>query len=233
MIDLVKLQEDWTFKLQSEPALENINIIQLRKLVIASQIDFKLLTLTARNGRSGCGAVIEMPTFNVPSQNAPGPMGSFELTVLVAEMPTINMAGATGTLQSAEEVAMRIMEIGHRFFIRDAAEFVASKNAMEPAEFEPGHVAYRVRFAFLHSPTPATRCSIPTISETNGLVSLACETSGADIYYTTDDTFPGPANPSATRYTAAFQVDSGTVVRVAAYKDGLTGSDIDRATINY
>lgn len=233
MIDLVKLQEDWTHKLLSEPALARINIMQLRKMVISSQVDFKLLTKAPRNGRLGCGAVVEMPTFSVPSQPAPGPQGAFELTVLVAEMPTLNTNATTGTLQSAEEVAMTILEIGHRFFVRDTAEFVAAKQAMEPAEFEAGHVAYRVRFAFLHAPTPAARVAVPEIAETAGLVTLTCSTAEADMFYTTDDTFPGSSNPTATRYAGPFQVDSGTVLRVAAYRDGFTGSDVDRATINY
>lgn len=233
MIDLVKLQEDWTHKLLSEPALNRINVVQLRKLVIESQIDFKLLTKTARNGRLGCGAVIEMPTFSVPSASAPGPQGAFDLTVLVAEMPLLNMSAASGTLQSAEEVAMRIVEIGHQFFMRDTAEFIAGKQALEPAEFEKGHIAYRVRFSFLHAPTPAARVAVPAIAEAAGTLTLTCATAGAAIFYTTDDSFPGLGNSRAVPYTDPFLVEPGTVVRVAAYLDGMSGSDVDRATINY
>lgn len=234
MIDLVKLQEDWLAKLLSEPSLDRINFVSLRKEVIASRLDFALLTKTARNGRMGCGGVVEMPTFLVPQSNAPGPQGAFEISVLIAEMPTINMS-TTGTKQTAEEVALLVLEAGHRFFVRDVAEFVAGRQAMEPAEDfdQAGHVAYRVRFAFLFANQQRLRVAMPEIVEDAGRVTLTCATADAQIYYTLDDTFPGPGNPGAVRYTDAFDVVSGQLLRVAAYKDGLLGSDVDRATVNY
>jgi hypothetical protein len=240
MIDLVKLQEDWWYKLLSESALERINVKLLRKEVIANRVDFALLTKTVRNGRMGCAAVVEMPTFDVPQANAPGPQGAFELTTLVAEHPTLNMSAVSGTLESAEAVALKILDIGHRFFVRDVAEFVAARQALEPAQDfdQAGHVAYRVRFAFLHASEQSGRVLVPTAEElapAEGLhtVTLTCGTAGADIFYTLDDSFPGVGNPGAVRYEAPFAVASGTVVRWAAYKAGLSGSDVDRATINY
>jgi hypothetical protein len=238
MIDLVKLQEDWTFKLLSEPALDRINIVQLRKLVIESKLDVKLLTLKSRNGRNGCGAIVEMPVFGVTSPAAPGPEGEFEISVLVSENPILNMVASTGTLMQAEEVSMRILEIGHKFFMRDVAEFSAAKNmfsrnAVEPVEVDKGLVSYRVSFGFRHSATPAGRVSTPLVSETGGRVTLTCSTAGASIFFTLDDSFPGPGNPAAARYESPFQVDTGTILRVAAYAESMTGSDVDRGTINF
>lgn len=233
MINLVKLQEDLTFKLLSEAALERINIVQLRKLVIESRLEIKLLTLTPRNGRIGCGAVVEMPALTVPSPNAPGPEGEFLISVLVLENPLYSMMATTGTLLQAEETALRVLEIGHRFFLRDVAEFNAAKNAVEPVESEKGLVAYRVTFGFRHAATPAARVEVPVVSDTGGLVTLTCATAEADIYYTTDDSFPGSGNPAAQRYLEPFTVDNDTVLRVAAYRSDLTGSDVDRGTITF
>lgn len=231
MINLVKLQQDWALKLLSEPALARINVVQLRQMVVESRIDVRLITRTARNGRSGCGIIVEMPTFSVPSASAPGPAGAFDLTFLVVESPVVNHAAATGTLQSAEEVAMILLDLGHRFFVRDTAEFSAARQAMEPAEADPGHVAYRVRLSFLHTPTPSARVATPDIAEAGGVVTLTCATADADIYLTTDDSFPGPGNPVAALYAGPVPVEWGTILRVAAYKDGLAGSDVDRVVI--
>lgn len=233
MIDLVQMQEDLAFKLLSEPSLARVNVLQLRKMVIASQVNFKLLTTTKRNGRLGCGAVVEMPTFSVPRPGAPGPEGLFEFTVLVAEQPTLNMQANSGTLLSAEEAALRIVRMTHKFFLRGYGEFAASRQTWEPAEFEPGHVAYRVRLGFLHTVTPENRVAVPTVSDVEGLVTLACTTADARIYYTLDGSLPGSGNPVAAMYAEPFQVDSGTTLRVAAYHDDYEGSDVDEGTINY
>ncbi len=233
MIDFVKLQQDWFYKLLSEPALRRINIVQLRSEVIAGRVDFKLLTKTAREGRLGCGAVIEMPTLTVPDPAAPYPDGVLELSVLVAEFPTLNLNATTGTLLQAEHVCGLIKDVGHRFFMRDVGEFYISQKAIDPAEFEPGHVAYRVSFNFRHTAAPMTRVAGVAMTETDGLITLSCATADAEIFYTLNDTFPGRGNTAASRYTEPFQVETGTVIRTAAYKADCVGSDVDRVTINF
>lgn len=233
MIDFVKLQQDWFYKLLSEPVVKNINIVLLREEVIEGRLNFKLLTKTTRNGRLGCGAVVEMPTITVPNPNAPSPDAILELSVLVAELPTLNQNAATGTNQQCEQVAGLIKDIGHRHFSRDVGEFYIAPQAIEPAEFEAGHIAYRVRFNFRHSAVATPRVATVAMAETNGLVTLTCDTAEAAIYYTVNDTFPGRGNPAAIRYEAPFQVETGTVIRTAAYKEAMVGSDVDRATINF
>ena len=53
----------------------------------------------------------------------------------------------------------------------------------------------------------------------------------AEIYYTTDGSFPGPGNSAAVLYSAPFAVASSTVVRWAAYASGKLGSSTGMATI--
>lgn len=227
MIDLAKLQEDWLAKLLSEPALDCLNVMGLRKEVIANRVDFALLTKTARSGRMGAGAVVEMPTITVPQQNAPGPQVLIELTTLVAEMPTLNMSASSGTLISAEEWAMRILDVGHRFYHAGWGEFVAAKQALEPSDFpQAGHVAYRVRMTCLGGGGQTQQVQGVTATRADGLLTLACGTEGADIYYTTDGGFPGPGNSAAVRYAGPV-ADPGEVL-AAAYKAGMRGSDVHK-----
>ena len=52
-------------------------------------------------------------------------------------------------------------------------------------------------------------------------VSLSCETEGADIYYTLDETEPTSAS---TKYTAALDITSTTIIKAVAIKNALSSS---------
>ena len=69
--------------------------------------------------------------------------------------------------------------------------------------------------------TPTT-VEAPTVTiSASGSVTLACATSGAAIYYTTNGSTP---TSSSTKYSSAFTVASGTTVKAIAIKDGTSSS---------
>ena len=57
-------------------------------------------------------------------------------------------------------------------------------------------------------------------------VTIACETAGADIYYTTDGTVP---TTESTKYTAAIAVGENMTIKAIAVKDGYTNSEVVEA----
>ncbi len=57
-------------------------------------------------------------------------------------------------------------------------------------------------------------------------VTIACETAGADIYYTTDGTEP---TTESTKYTAAIAVGENMTIKAIAVKDGYTNSEVAEA----
>jgi hypothetical protein len=58
-------------------------------------------------------------------------------------------------------------------------------------------------------------------------LTMACATEGADIYYTTDGSFPGPGNDEATLYAGPIpDTEIGTEYRAAAYAPPLNPSDV-------
>ena len=61
-------------------------------------------------------------------------------------------------------------------------------------------------------------------------VTLACETEGAAIYYTTDGSKP---TASATKYTAPFSVTATTTVKAIAIKSGLDNSEVVSKTFTF
>ncbi|MGN0517099.1 MAG: chitobiase/beta-hexosaminidase C-terminal domain-containing protein [Acutalibacteraceae bacterium] len=79
------------------------------------------------------------------------------------------------------------------------------------------------------TPTAAT----PTISSSNTTggknVTIACSTSGATIYYTTDGSTP---TTSSTKYSSAFKVTSSTTVKAIAVASGYNNSSVASSTIS-
>jgi beta-glucanase (GH16 family) len=59
------------------------------------------------------------------------------------------------------------------------------------------------------------------------LVTIACRTSGSQIYYTDNSATP---DSNATQYTGPFKISSTTVIKARAYKMGLTKSDTAMVT---
>ena len=77
------------------------------------------------------------------------------------------------------------------------------------------------------------KVATPTISPNGGTfdesqdVTLACETASATIYYTLDDTTP---TNESTLYSTAFTLTDSKTVKVIAFKDGWTASEVASST---
>lgn len=233
MINFVQLQEDVAQALLSCDLLASVNVAQYRKFRLQSEIDWSALWQTVRNGRSGCGVLVEMPTFDVVHPNLPGPEGSFKFSCAVVEEPNLNLEPSGGTLLSAEDVAQIVLETLHQLVIDGTGSFYAFGRAIQwTDDFGGGLVAYRVTLEMRCPRTPRAQVAIPTILEAAGLVTLTCTTAGADVFYTEDGSFPGPSNPGAVKYAAPFDVsglEAPASVRWAGFKEGMNMSGVGRA----
>ncbi len=80
----------------------------------------------------------------------------------------------------------------------------------------------------------ASKVATPQISPAQGTyysaqqVTITCNTTGADIYYTTDGSTP---DKNSTKYTGSFQVTQTTTVKAIACKQGYTVSDVATADL--
>lgn len=74
------------------------------------------------------------------------------------------------------------------------------------------------------------KVATPEISEadTDGKVTISCDTEGASIYYTTDGSDP---TAESTKYTAPFTLTANATVKAIAVKDGMTNSEVAEKTI--
>jgi len=239
--NFIRLQNFVAHCLLCDTELSVINIAT-REQIIADESRLPDATLAAEvlvyitpregaDGRTGCGIIVEKPEFRVNNPNLPGPEGDILLTLLILEDPITNLGPETGTQKAADQVAQRCLEVLHGYQIEGFGEMFADNAAMQAAQdFEPLR-AYRVRLRVRMPRNQDTRVAQPTVSENDGEITLACATTDARIFYTTDNSFPGPSNPGATEYTAPFAADVGTSIRCAAYYEGLPPSHVYHATV--
>jgi hypothetical protein len=232
---LLQIQNDITARLSVELAAWGITVRSQRKMIIANEVDEAQLVMSLTNGKTGAGCLVQMPTFATENPNAPGPVGFVQLIVTCKEAPELNMNASTGTLRSAEEIAIRALGLLHLWRIVNIGTIYSSTEAIRKSTAEAGIVAYDVSMRIQLGYDTLAATGNPVISGTSTAVTLtnASGFSGSTIYYSKDgESYPGPDQENSFTYSAPFAVDVDTVIRAAAYKDGYTGSDIIEETIS-
>lgn len=225
------IQEDFEGRLLAEPYFSDVAIIQQRRALTVDEISGQLGVLKGRASKVGACVIVKLPVLDVVDPNVPGPRTSPVQQLLIIEHPTHN-ASAQGTGKSAEQLAIAALQLFHHFVPYGVTQvFVGDQNAIVPDESLPGLRAYVVTFTSFVQLAVPSKVIRPTITiDTN--VTLACATSGAAIYYTTDESYPSASNTAATLYSAPFTTPaSGTVIRVAGEKTGSQQSDIAQQSV--
>ncbi len=233
-----QIQPDVFNKLASEPYFAAISLFQIRKERFQSEIEEALSCATFDPGQSGKlpGATIEvlMPLIKTNLVNAPGPVVTLEQRLIVKENPQINLA-AGGVNLTAEAIAVEILQTLHQFYLGGICQALyPAPAAIVPNGGFPDLVAYDVVLQATFNLTPPERTGCPPPPTEAGLTLTFTPPASdptATIYYTTDGSFPGPGNTTATVYSAPFAVSSGTTLRWAAYATEKLGSSTGMATI--
>jgi hypothetical protein len=231
-VDLERLQADVTDKLNSEELFQYVAVSSFRRLVIASEINASLATLTAKNGKNGTGVLVLMPTVLCDKPNVPGPMVEFGLIVRVFENNIVSSDAVNGSLVTAEAAGLSVMRVLHEWGIYGLTTPYSDKKALTPNYDYEGLIVYDVNFTGELPLAALVSVNVPGLVSPAQTVTLTDTTGGAAVYYTTDGSFPGSGNAAATLYAGPFAVAPGTVVRWAAYKTGMRGSDVGQAVIN-
>ena len=250
MIDLIQVQRDVFGLLMSAPQLATVNLVEERQFIVQSEIEMDAVWQTVRNGRSGCGILIEEPDVISDSPNVSGPVQSVELSFVCFQ----NGDAAFGDLGSglfAAQMEQFILDILHQQCFTKWGTIQVQRNFSSPARDYPGINARRVKLVVTPKGTAQTpRTAIVTVTVAGGNATLACATAGSAIYYTLDGSFPSnpavaikplsvtdatpagePVNPNSTLYAAPFAAPSGTLIRAAAWLAGYNAGQIIDFTV--
>ncbi len=212
-------QDDLVARLSSNEFFSDIVIIQERLGEADTEVKKALAGELPKAAKFGAFLILEMPTLK-PDPEIPGPQ--YHLTALIHSrtIPKYNN-GAKGTAKKAGRIAQRVDQLLHLFQNNQQCWQVVET---QPFSENGGVVGYTHHVNALAEAGELPSVAQPSSSNSGLTVTLACGTSGAAIWSTTDGSFPWPENPTATLYTAPFEVTNGATVRYAAYKTGLVGS---------
>lgn len=229
------LQADLVGRIEADAMFTTITVLDERKGLTESDVQMAISSMTAKGGRSGVATIVLAPTADDEMPDAVlGPL-TWSVTLLVIEDPLVNTDATTGTGYAAMTVARRLHRILKHYRAAGLVHaMVPGRPCISPAKTDFAPVAVEVKFKCQEADAGREyKVGLPTISPAGGTVpqtvTLACATAGAGIYYTLDGTHPHSGNTTATLYTVPFSISTAKVLRVAAFKTGFVGSDINRA----
>jgi len=226
-------------KLLSEALLQNINIVSLRAQQLVSEEEAKRAWLKIRNGKSGAGVIVGMPSIEHNTPNVPGPERVLLLPVSILEQPSINSLPSTGTGLDCETIVDLIDALLARLQVEGLGT-IFCEATVPNLETKSGVIRYDCiytaavpRAEIQRVTLPAYVCPAQTVTLTN-----AAGFEDAVIVYTDDETFPGldpvTAQPLGTAHIYSAPIGPlavGKKISWAAYKEGFAGSDVGQITI--
>lgn len=224
------LQADIAARIRADEVLGQFPVITERAGDPVAEVAQALGVVSGAEHRRGLALVILQITGRPESIEIPDPPLILQPRIRVVEAPILNSTGTT-----ALSLARRVLRILHHYQPAGLAScLVADSPAIIPTEDPIAPLAYDVGLRCMEGdPEAWLKCCPPTIWPDEGVasttdpvtVSLACDTEGAEIRYTTDGSPPYRGNPAASVYTAPFTVDGETTVRASAWLTGLIASD--------
>jgi hypothetical protein len=231
---LEQLQEDAKGRILAESFFSTVAVIEQRDGITENDIQRRLGALNSRGGKTGLCILILMPVVQVPTPNAPGPLMAITQSFVVLEKPEINR-GTAGTGIAAFDAATSLLALFHLASFGYGATLTAAENAIVPNDSFDGLVGLQVNLSSHGGIKPQPRVAWPTISATANsapaTVTIASDTVGANIYYTTDGTYPSGANAAATLYSAPFAQSTSASIRAAAELSGMSPSNVRQISL--
>lgn len=241
---LLSIKRDTFHRLMSDAFLAPVPIFMRDEHDLDERIDNALRGLKTRKnadgsaseeGRTGaCIAIQAVDVAEVERENTPTPGMGCRVLLEVMEHVNKNAATNTGTGINAAELVARVVQCLHGCHMdrRYTGMKLAPNNPVIDMNLPTGQRGYIVTFEisdvfFCHYDD----APFVTIAVAAGEVTLTA--SGADsIYYTTDGSYPGPGNPEATLYSAAFsEPTSPYTIRAAAQRSGYNDTKAVALTI--
>jgi chitobiase/beta-hexosaminidase-like protein len=237
MPDLLQsLQLDIAARLQPDERFLYVPVLVWRPrdaaaaVMIRNTLNNALLGIVKQNGKGGLACMVMMPDAEVPDANVPGPQFEVIATVRVYETPIFN-EGANGTHITAEQCALDALGLLH-LWNPGGNVIVADKKAIREGSAPEGSIAHDVVVRQAVGVTPRGFVQRPRITLAGSMMSIACGTAGAAIYWSCNGTLPTPTTGAL--YAGAADISllsAGTLIRAVAYKAGLNASDVAQLTL--
>lgn len=241
MIDdfIQQLQDDQYFALLSDAELADVFICRRRTplardgngdpivgdtVSIEDKLNEVLAGTAERNGKNGVGIIVMLPDVKLESSQSSSLPLVLRSKIRVVENQLFNES-SNGTGLTASRLALHVAQLMQRRAFRSGNALRCDPaKAVEEISL-PGYNVHEVNVEYTRYTNTRPKVATPSAAQTGDSVTLTCITSGARIYYTLDESFPGSGNTDATLYTEPFDVADGDVLRFAAEADDHQASD--------
>ena len=227
---LETLQADVFGALKDAPSLANAEIVSANTGDVEAEVLRKLAPLTGE--LRGLALVVLHPELISADRNLPGPRMNARIEVQVIEAVLVNR-GTGGTQIRATTAALRALSVLHQLRTGSLLLY-ADRNPMEPLAGKPGIITYVLRLN-AENVSGGTTAKVKQLSfalDESGDLVITTATAGAEIYYTTDGSFPGSSNDAAFLYDGPIPVTDDFTLRAAAFLSPLNPSDISEVTVS-
>jgi len=225
---LENLQLDVTERLRSVAWFADVTVLMQTKGDVEAEVAEALGTLHEKSGKYGLVAVVILPSAESAEANIPGPRLELKVKVQVIEAVLMNR-GAEGTGKTASQGALRVLNALHHFVAHDRGVMVADRSPVVPVPTEDHLQSYAAQLTLQAGLCGTGKVNTPEFVQ-GAQISITTTTPGAEIYYTTDGSYPSPENVAASKYANPLTPDN-MKIRAAAYLDGLMPSDVQVAVV--
>lgn len=248
---LDRLPFELAARLESDPFFTDIPIVVAVKGNVAAELQRKEAITKEKNGKWGICVIVLQVVGNDPYPGLPGGPLDLRPAFQVIENVELNSDEESGTGKSARKVARHIISnlkiSGFRGIVQGLTCDTPAIEPVDLTEVGKSVVCEQVNFKcqefsdekFLYC-LPPVAADIGIDGQGNRLFSLATNTPGAEIWYTTDDSFPYPgtkddgfADSTSQKYTDPIPVASGQTItiRAIAHQNNYIDSSIERFDI--
>jgi len=227
-------------RLECDEFFSDIPVVVAEEGNVRATLERKQAVVTAKSGKRGVAVVVLQVIGDDPYAEVTfGPL-ALRPAFQVIENLDLNR-DANGTGKSARRVARRIRDVIKSLALYGiATDFVPDRPCIEPVNFDESMGkavrGYQVNFVTYESDTEvSSQVAVPYFAEFPDAapkIQVLCATEAAEIWYSLDDSFPGPGREGSVLYGGPIEVPAGGMtIRAAGYKAGVIGSQVNRATI--
>ena len=237
MSPLERDQADFATRMNASAYFADIGVYVFRPrenltaTLITQRIQQALACLAKKAGKGGAAVSVLMPTADTPEGNVRGPELEERIIVRVQEDPLVNM-GATGTLKSAESIALEVLQLFHHF--RSGGQiWYADTNSLTPNLEFPGKVTYDVAFRRKLPLAVPEKSTMPMLSPESGTAPQTITitaVAGAAIWYSLDGSYPAPDAEASVLYTEPIELAAPAILRAVAYEPYKQASNVVEQT---
>jgi hypothetical protein len=194
--------------------------------MIEEQIEQSLGGLALKDGKCGIVAIVMLPDAKPESVESRGP--SLELTAIVRIIEDrLFNEGPTGTGITTTQLGLHIVQVLHQRSLRQCYTLRPSAaNMLEEISLPGDRKAHEVKLILSRGMERLAKPARPAVTVDTRVMTATCTEALAEIWWSHDGSWPGPANPQSWKYDLPVTLEAGiTSVRVVAYAPAMQPSD--------